>query len=747
VTIISPPAPTVRHSMLATLCALTGVLTFTGAAAQTVNAAGFAPETCPNEQFRAEQPFALALPDCRAYEQVSPLNTNGSDAVIQQGEVFFRASVSGEAITYNSFGSFAEPTGSAYESQYVSRRGPGDWSTQNITPPFDAIITSSAPPYEYLTFTPELSSGLTESTTPLTSEATAGYINLYRAEFAEGASESSYELLTNSAYVPLDGAPYEHLGAGGNAIVQGASTDLSHVVFYYNGTTYEWVNGKSYKVNIAPNGTAMTVYGPVGEAGRFWRSVSADGLRVFMTSGAAPYQVYVRENPEQPQSPLNGEECMAPGDACTIEVSASQRTTADPNGPQPALYMGANVEGSRVFFTSRAELTEDAKTGPADNAENLYEYDLEKPAGERLTDLTVDTKDTDGAGVLGVVDISEDGSYVYLVAEGVLASNENANRETATPGQPNLYLDHDGTTTFIATLSSRDSEDWSTGNSTPDASDSALYTVRETADGTHLAFLSTMSLTGYDNEQAATGECEGIRTNTGPAEEGQCSEVYEYNADASGEALTCASCNPSGARPVGQSSFGGDEGSALEPYVREHYTSRNFSEDGSRLFFQSKDALVPKDSNGLQNVFEYEDGHVYRISDVAGGYYSSFMDASANGDDVFIATTDRLLPQDTGLRSAVYDARVDGGYPVSVSAPACDNADSCKGPVSPQPSVFGAPASATFSGAGNLAPVVAVKPVAKAKPKRCKKGFAKKHGKCVKQKAKRSSTHSKQGTK
>jgi hypothetical protein len=719
-------------------------------------APGAEAENCPeNAQRRAEQPFAKALPDCRAYEQVSPVDTNDSNAVNRGGQAFIHASAKGEAITYNSFGSFAEPTGQTYESQYVSRRGPGGWSTQNITPPYKGIESSVTPPYMYLTFTPELSSGLTETDVPLTSEATAGY-SLYLADFAKGASASSYELLTNSEY----------------AVVQGASTDLSHVVFDYSAgrawVTYEWVNGKSYQVNIAPNGTEMTVHAPVGQTGDFWRSVSDNGLRVLMTSEATPEQVYVRENPEQEQSPLNGEECTVPGDACTVEVSASQRTTVDRNGPQPARYRGASVEGSRVFFTSRAELTEDANTGPADNAENLYEYDLGKPAGERLTDLTVDTKDTDGAGVLGVVDISEDGSedgsYVYFVAEGGLASNENANKETATPGQPNLYLAHDGATTFIATLSIRDSEDWSTENG-PDPA-SALYTVRETPDGTHLAFLSTKSLTGYDNEQAAAGECEGIRANGGPTEGGGCNEVYEYDADASSEPLTCASCNPSGARPVGPSRFA--EEASFVPFAEEHYTPRNFSEDGSRLFFQSKDALVPKDSNGLVNVFEYEDGHVYAISDVAGGYASSFLDASANGDDVFIATADRLLPQDAGLRNAVYDARVDGGYPVSVAPPACDNADACKAPVSSQPAVFGAPASATFSGPGSLAPVVS-KPAVKPKPetraqklkkalKACKKlkqktkrlacerQANKKYGP-VKKKAKRSSTHSKKGRK
>jgi hypothetical protein len=133
------------------------------------------------------------------------------------------------------------------------------------------------------------------------------------------------------------------------------------------------------------------------------------------------------------------------------------------------------------------------------------------------------------------------------------------------------------------------------------------------------------------------------------------------------------------------------------------------------------------------------DGCVYPISDVAGGHESYFMDATPSGDNVFIWTRDQLVPSADGdTRANVYDVRVGGGFPVSVAPPACTNGDSCKGPVSPQPGVFGAPASATFSGEGNLAapPAVlnAVKPRAKPKPKpkRCRKGFARKHGRCVK---------------
>ena len=738
-TIISPPAPTVRHSVLAVLCALAGALTFADTAAQ----AGSVPEPCPNEQLRTEQPFALALPDCRAYEMVSPVNKNDNDILLPgpggEAEDLARASVSGEAITYVSFGSFAEPVGARFLSRYVSRRDAGGWSTQNITPPYSSHSTNLASPYETLVFTPELSMGVVRNEDPLTSDATAGE-NLYLADIASG----SYQLVGHGVK---------------EAEVQGASTDLSHIVFTDErgkGPLYEWVGGQLSVVDVANDGTpiaaqagGLTTVAGFTTADR-WHAVSDDGLRVFFTNNeehTADYgQLYVRENPEQPQSPLNGEECTVSSDACTVEVSASQRTTADSHGPQRAEYLGASVNGSKVFFDSRAELTEDANTGSEDNAANLYEYDLESGV---LTDLTVDTNagDLEGAAVLGLVTAGEDGSYVYYVADGVLApgaapGNCAAHPNESPPGATcNLYVQHyNGTEwtppAFIATLAGGDSEDWlkagliaGFGIGGP-----ANNTARITPHGTHLAFLSEKSLTGYDNTDANTGKAD--------------QEVFSYDATqpASPDNPVCVSCNPSGARPVGPSRLSEIE-NAASPF---YYTPRNFSEDGSRLFFDSRDALVPHASNGRQNVYEYEDGHVHLISDGAGSYDSSFLDASPSGDDVFIATADQLLPQDMDFRIDVYDARVDGGFPVSVSPPACDNGDSCKPPVTPQPAIFGAPASATFSGAGNLAPVAvepAVKAKAKPKPKPCKKGFAKKHGKCVKQKAKRSSTHSKKARK
>ncbi len=694
-------------------------------------------EACPNEQLRTEQPYGLGLPDCRAYEMVSPPNTEGQDATDPFVRAVARAAVSGEAVTYASRGSFAGPTGGTFENQFLSRRGPEGWSTQAITPLHHAVSAETPPSFETMAFTPDLKDGIASTNASLTGEAPEGEWNfgLYVDDFANG----SYRYVDD---------PFA-LGGGGYVLdTAGTSTDLSHVVV---GTIVrgagsgawpvsEWVDGKVVLVSVTNKGEEIEVPA-VGAASidNVWRAVSANGSRVYFSSHAynraeltyvspIPGQLYVRVDAEQPQSPMSGEECAVPTDACTIEVSASQRKAVDPHGPQTAHYWGASTDGSRVFFTSSAELTEDAATGPADNAANLYEYDLERPVGERLKDLTIDEADVDGAAVQGVVQVSEDGSYVYFVADGDLATG-------ATADEPNLYVSHDdGAPRFIATLAARDVTDWEASNNGVEGGGGPeTGTAVVTPSGARLAFISERSLTGYDNEQVEPGECtESIGSGDIGPETGECREIYLYNAETGG--LVCASCNPSGARPVGPANFYANAGNYDEfrPYAQ--YRPRNLLEDGT-LFFDSSDALVPHATDGRENVYEYEDGDVYPISDVAGGYESFFMDASPSGDDVFFGSSNQLLPQDTSNNVVVYDARVDGGFPVTVAPPPCDNGDSCRPPSAPQPGVFGAPGSATFSGSGNIVPAPGVTPVIKAKAKmvKCKKGHEKKKDKCVRQ--------------
>ena len=645
---------------------------------------------------------------------VSPVESGGQNAV-QIGERHIRAAVSGEAVTYATIGAFAEPAGSPFTDQILSRRGADGWSTHAITAPDEAYagLDNEFAGYTGVFFTPELSEGLVQTFAALTPEAPRGLMGLYRADFAD----RSYQFISHLAAAE---EPYEEPYKGlGGPYPMGASTDLSHIVFGAIaglgggpvGPMREWVNGAVVPVNVSNSGevwTSSTVgYGRASEpTGSYvWHAVSEDGSRVvFGYSGG----LYVRVNTERPQSAVEGtgasERCTEPAGACTIKLSTGA-----------ARYWGANGQDTRIFYTE---------------SEDLYEASL--PAGQVSPQVTALTK---GAGVQGVVEISEDGSYVYFAATGALKGPHgeplhNGEGQEPQAGKPNLYLSHEGDTAFIATLPAQDSSDWQQG---PGRNNATIA-----PSGARLAFASEASLTGYDNQQAEPGECGG--------EHAKCSEIYLFEAGSGSQPskLVCASCNPTGARPIGNSSLWLDEGG-----LETDYQPRDLLEDGT-LFFNSSDALVPRASDGLENVYEDENGRIYAISNVAGGYESVFMDASANGRDVFFATADDLVPQDTTDSITVYDARVGGGFPAPAVVTGCDNGDSCKPPETPQPAAFGAPGSTTFSGPGNVAPAPSTSALPKKTAKktvRCGKDFKKdKKGKCVKtrpskkaKKAKRSS--------
>jgi hypothetical protein len=749
----SPPGAFVRGVVAALVLATCGG----GLVAGPVWAQG---GLCANEQLRSEQPFALGLGDCRAYEMVSPLakDDNGVDGRDS------RAAAGGGAIMYFSQGSFAEPRSALLNVPYIARRGVAGWVTQGISPPYTEYQGHALySEFGESLFTEDLSHGVVEGfDTPLVSGQPVGYVNLYVANIEAG----SYEPVTTDTPPKAEYQPFGKIDRNGDTQPEavGASSDLSHVVFQFRASlccgaspqhthVYEEAGGVLRQVDVPPEGgSKLEGDDNVGAAASFswpestgnpWRAVSGDGSRVVFTGGekdagfSEPLagQVYMRENP------LSGvDSCSVAGGACTVEVSASQRTNGNGlsgnTGPDPnagkgplegtAWYRGANVDGSRVFFTSRVELTNDADTRE-DNAANLYECEIAVEHEKcKLRDLT--PENAEGGGVLGLVTASEDGSYVYFVAEGVLTNGKNVEGREPVAGQPNLYLSHGGSVSFIATLAPRvgggeflfadalgngngDEEDW-VGEEGPTLHDfgPGQHSVRVSGDGTLLAFTSELGLTaGFDNRPAAAGECEDER----------CREVYLFDA-VSGR-LVCVSCD-FGSQPVGPSALGGHESMGLDDLGEQSpfYIARNISEGGGRVFFQSADALVPQDSNGLLDVYEWErpgvgsctesvpefragsGGCVFPVSDVAGGSESFFMDASVSGDDAFIATADQLVSSDTDSREDVYDVRVGGGFPVTVAPPVCTNADSCKPPVSLQPGVFGVPASATFSGVGNL---------------------------------------------
>ena len=687
----------------------------------------------PDHTYTTQVASGFALPDGRAWEMVSPPDKHGAtlEAITEEGGLI-QAAEGGGAISYVANGpTEAEPQANPSYSltQILSTRGlNGGWKSQDISPPHKTPIIETPIGHadEYKFFSADLSLGLVE---PLANhEISEQTLDLREAD-------GEYKPLLTSANV-LSATKF-----GNDSAFEDATPDLSHVVvsstvaltptpIALNSSLYEWSAGKPAAeqvalISVLPGPGEQPAESPQlgGDEGRDARhAISEDGSRIFWN---AEGHLYMRD--------MTSKE--------TVALDAFQGGSPFREYHAP-VFQTAGSDGSRVFFTDAERLTADSTAKNEYPPEpDLYECEIVEAAGKPacdLTDLTVDHNSGESAEVQGVLPgaSEEDGSesYVYFVAHGVLSSVANGEHEKAMSGAANLYVRHYNgrdweEPAFIATLSSEDQPDWES---------LVRMTSRVSPDGRYLAFMSDRPLTGYDN----------IGANSGVPEE----EVFLYDA-ASGK-LTCASCDPSGAQPVGvfdtptyprllvdrRRVWDGRWLAGSIPnwtainLINALYQSRYLSNSG-RLFFDSPDALVPADVNGKEDVYEYEPegvgtcgqtretlseksgGCVELISPGTSSEESAFLDASADGGDVFFLTAAQLAPQDVDAAFDVYDAHEctsESPCPATSAAqpPPCTTADSCRAAPSPQPSVFGAPPSAMFAGASDLAPTV-TKPATK----------------------------------
>jgi hypothetical protein len=132
------------------------------------------------------------------------------------------------------------------------------------------------------------------------------------------------------------------------------------------------------------------------------------------------------------------------------------------------------------------------------------------------------------------------------------------------------------------------------------------------------------------------------------------------------------------------------------------------SNDGNRVFFDSSEPLVPQDTNGVQDVYEWERAGtgscvqqsdcVYLISSNLGVEDAFLVDASASGNDVFFTTRAQLVSADHNENVDLYDARVGGG--LAQAASGCSGSG-CQGTPAVPPT-FPMPSTASFEGTGNF---------------------------------------------
>jgi hypothetical protein len=197
----------------------------------------------------------------------------------------------------------------------------------------------------------------------------------------------------------------------------------------------------------------------------------------------------------------------------------------------------------------------------------------------------------------------------------------------------------------------------------------ATGTARVSADGEHLAFLSAAEIPPFDNTDAETKQPD--------------TELYLYGPPPGGgpARLICASCNPTGERPGGSATIPGAQVNG----TTRIYKPRVLSTSGNRVFFETADSLVVGDTNSRADVYEWEaqgEGDCARspgcVGLISGGRGSgaSFLDASADGADVYFTTEESLIPSDPGSIDA-YDYRIGGGFP-EPEAPFVCKADACQ---------------------------------------------------------------------
>jgi hypothetical protein len=447
---------------------------------------------------------------------------------------------------------------------------------------------------------------------------------------------------------------------------------------FFSALKSELAEVRNLYMRDVPLGTTMRInaqegFAPVGAKGEVhYQTASTDGSRVFFTdtSGltshsllkgkeASPADLYVCEV----EGPGTGETCPA-GKLTDLTGAGEEGMGFSGPGDVVGAVLGTSENGSSVYFVANGSNT----AGPAGPC-GPPDPETGKVENEQSCTGTCPRPNT----AEEVANLAERSCHLYV------AHNSGSGWEKPKP---------------IALLSAADAPDWAR-----EGARLSNLTARVSPSGQFLAFMSERPLTGYDNrdESAAAGNARD-------------EEVFLYN-DATGTPPVCASCNPNPEkRPTGVfDTVHSGEGSGLivDPFsqaweghwlaasipgwtsistVDAPYQSRYLLDSG-RLYFNSADALVPADKNhrsetipqqggeaktaevGVEDVYQFEPEGIGSCAPGSGACVSllssgespresAFLDASADGDNVFFLTPQALVSTDHDSVADVYDARV-----------------------------------------------------------------------------------------
>ncbi len=680
----------------------------------------YSPPSCPNDHIR-QQTGASYLPDCRAYELVSP--AAAGSVQLYPGEEM-RALAGGGQNPYAELANWVQNDGLATSPSrlaflglagtidglrapnvlipdtYISTRTSTGWTTtlpgiddsfgqpygKQCSDSMDLCIDHSASlsgegtnraPYLYTV------EGVFKGRLPTNVGIIKG--GLDALGYKRLSPNFNHYFFSSNAYEGFQSTPGAAFAPGGLTSGAGSAydNDLSE-------RTVSLISKLNNGEDIPQNGS-IPGNGSIAYAMEI-PAVSTSGSHVLLSTKSGPdgpYRLYMR---------------VGGGTGVTYEVT--------PPGTEATEFVGMTRDGGEVLFTTPAALEGDDK----DTAVDLY---LWREADESLTRLSKAPGEqalgkegnktacgatwTAGCNVQpldperrwaveleippgnpgvpylsmnGIDDVfADDSGDVYFYSpEQLDATNFGI------PGQRNLYLYRNGSVRLVAIFD--------TGTT--------IERMQISSDGSHAAMVTKSNLTSYDND--------GFR------------QMYTLDADSG--AIRCASCLPSGQPPSAhiQASHGGP-----------------FMSDDGRAFFTTKDRLVPRDNNGvILDVYEYVDGRPQLISsglsarDFTGqsetlGLFTvpqntGLESVSADGTDVFFSTFDTLVDGDqNGEFVKFYDARTGGGFAEDPVLAPCAAADECHGVDSSAPAPPPQVSSTNLGNGGN------VKSQAKKKKKKGKK--------------------------
>jgi hypothetical protein len=667
---------------------------------------------------------AFALPQGRGYEMVSPVykagyGVKGIKAVAPDGEAVAFASQGG-------FGGVLS-SGNLGTYSYLARREENGWSTTALQPPPTGVVGDFSAALDLSLSNMALGPNMGRQEL----SATEDEFLLHDNQVANTAA--SWSVFGGMVLKRTDGGPLAAVGLG-------ASTDLCHVVVGSTGgpllAEASKTNGQIYDLSRGCGGGTpwLRLIGVKNKDGAhhepevFNRNCPVElgvGPSSFLTSSQQSTYNAIADGGKELFFTANGQKSTISCSTAfqlfvrldasrTLEVSRPLDTTQQFGGcvgevgeapgevpckgaqERPSAYFeGANELGTRVFFRTAAPLTSEDK----DEKTDLYMATIGCPAGKpacqaserEILDLVQVSHDPTGeADLQGVTRIAPDGSHVYFVARGALVSGPNTQGAEPVVGADNLYLYEldekypAGHIAFIADLCSgpdasgvaedtRCSSDLTEGarndtslwGSVPEAQSSGQA-------GEMLVFSTYAQLTEQDTDNAkdvyrydaSTGTLERVsRGEAGHDADGNRNDEESASADA-----TIAP---------------GHMGTQGDAHVTEQQemATRAVSADGSRIVFTTAEPLSVGASNGLLNVYEWHEGDVSLVSTGSAGESDSEATISPAGLDVFFMTVQGLVPQDIEPDVDIYDARMEGGFPLPPEPRQPCSGDGCQGPL------------------------------------------------------------------